>query len=77
MTDDLIKILTDFKEKRFSFFADMHKTNKECYHTFAHFGACIRTKPTRKGSQKSKSATQHFFNIIFDEQYLRIRNCKK
>jgi hypothetical protein len=77
MTDDFIKILTDFKEKRFSFFADMQKTNKECYHTFAHLAACTRTKPTHKGSQKSKSATLHFFNIIFNEQYLQIRSCKK
>jgi len=60
MTDYIIKISTDFKDKRFSFFADPHKKKRNCPRTFAHLAACSRTKPTHEGSQKSKSATPQF-----------------
>ena len=54
--------MTDLKDKRFSFFADPQKNKeKECHHTFAHLAACIHSKPTREGSQKSKSSDTHYF----------------
>ena len=48
------------KEKRFSFFADQQKANKECPCSFAHLAACMRTKSTQEGSQKSKLADDIF-----------------
>jgi hypothetical protein len=65
MTDFNIKILTDWKDKRFSFFADPQKINKECPRTFAHLAACSHTKPTHEGSQKSKSANAQYYVVLF------------
>ena len=65
MTDYNIKISTDFKDKRFSFFADpllpYWAIRVVCHRSFAHLAACSRTKLIHEGSQKSKSATHIFF----------------
>ena len=53
------------KEKRFSFFADPQKKGKESHHTFAHLAACIRTKPTQEGTQKSKFFHSSIFFVIY------------
>ena len=64
MTDNDIKISSDFQDKRFSFFADPRKTENECPRTFAHLAANSHTKPTHEGSQKSKSANPHMIFIL-------------
>jgi len=54
MTDFNIKILTDWKDKRFSFFADPQKKEKESHHTFGTL-PFARHKPTLRKSQRAKS----------------------
>ena len=70
MTDYNIKISTDFKDKRFSFFADpllpYWAIRVVCHRSFAHLAACSRTKLIHEGSQKSKSATHIFFLFFFE-----------
>jgi hypothetical protein len=55
------KKVNDWKDKRFSFFANTQGKKAESRHSFAHLAACLRTKQTHEGSQKSKSANPQYF----------------
>ena len=65
--------MTDWKDKRFSFFADLQKKEKESHHTFGTLPFARYTSQRFAKVKEPNLANEHFFVRMIINNYL----CKK